>query len=74
MFEIGDIITGKPESNDAYFITNTFGKYKVIGIDYEFGKIIVEIISHTNKINIGMIYGVEEKYFKLAKIGGASLK
>lgn len=74
MFEIGDIITGKPESNDAYFITNTFGKYKVIGADYELDKIIIRVIDHVDKSNIGRVYGVEAKYFKLAKIGGANLK
>lgn len=74
VFHIGDIITGTPESNKKYFKTNAYGKYKIIGIDYEFGKIIVEIISHTNKINIGMTYGVEPKYFKLVKTGGANLK
>lgn len=74
MFKIGDIITGKPESDKAYFITNTLGKYKVIGIDYELDKITVMVIDHVDKHNIGNVYGVEEKYFKLAKIGGASLK
>ena len=74
MFKIGDIITGKPESDKAYFITNTLGKYKIIGIDYELNKIVVLIIDHVDKSNIGNIYGVEEKYFELAKIGGASLK
>ena len=74
MFKIGDIITGKPESDKAYFITNTLGKYKVIGIDYELDKITVMVIDHVDKSNIGNIYGVEAKYFKLAKIGGASLK
>ena len=74
MFEIGDIITGKPESDKVYFITNTLGKYKIIGIDYELDKIVVLVIDHVDKSNIGNIYGVEEKYFELAKIGGASLK
>ena len=74
MFHIGDIITGKPESDKAYFITNTLGKYKVIGIDYELDKIIVLVIDHVNKSNIGNVYGVEAKYFRLAKIGGANLK
>lgn len=74
MFKIGDIITGKPESDKAYFITNTLGKYKIIGIDYELNKIVVLIIDHVDKHNIGNVYGVEEQYFELAKIGGASLK
>ena len=74
MFKIGDIITGKPESDKAYFITNTLGTYKVIGADYELDKIIIRVIDHVNKSNIGNVYGIEEKYFKLAKIGGASLK
>ena len=73
MFKIGDIITGKPESDKAYFITNTFGKYKVIGIDYELDKIIILVIDHVDKSNIGNVYGVEEKYFELV-IGGAKLK
>ena len=74
MFKIGNIITGKPESDKVYFITNTLGKYKVIGTDYELDKIIVRVIDHVYKHNIGNIYGVEAKYFKLDKIGGASLK
>ena len=74
MFKIGDIITGKPEANKAYFITNAFGKYKVVGIDYELDKIIIRVIDHVDKSNIGNIYGVEPGYFQLAKIGGANLK
>ena len=74
MFKIGDIITGKPESDKAYFITNTLGKYKIIGIDYELNKIVVLIIDHVDKSNIGNIYGVEPKYFELVKTGGANLK
>ena len=74
MFKIGDIITGKPKSNRAYFITNTYGKYKVIGFNEEFDKVIIRVIDHVDKSNIGNIYGVEEQYFELAKIGGANLK
>lgn len=74
MFKIGDIITGKPEANKAYFITNAFGKYKVIGIDYELDKIIIRVIDYADKSNIGNTYGVEPGYFELAKTGGAKLK
>lgn len=74
MFKIGDVITGKQESDKVYFITNTLGKYKIIGIDYELNKIVVLIIDHMYKHNIGNIYGVEEQYFELVKTGGANLK
>ena len=66
-FKEGDIVTGKPCSNDEYNITTDKAIMKVVNV-YSFGvKMGVKILEHKNKSNhIGRVFEVNSKYFKKA--------
>ncbi len=48
-FEVGDIITGKKESDSLYRVTNSKGKYEVEKIYEKEGYIRVRVVEHSNR-------------------------
>jgi len=66
-FKEGDIVTGKPCSNDRYDITTDKAIMKVVNVWNSGVGMRVKILEHKNKSNhIGRIFKVNSKYFKKA--------
>jgi len=69
----GNIVTGTKESDDKYGITNTSMKQGVVlSINNDANAIVIEIVEHGDKSEIGNIYTVESQYFSV--IGNAETK
>lgn len=70
--EVGDIVTGRPSSNDHYGITTTeMYKGKVTATSTHFGEpnITVEILEHADESEVGSSYPVDAKHFKIVEKG-----
>ena len=65
-FNIGDLVTGLPESNGFYDITNSKSICRVVNISANKQRMSVEVISNPGRTQyIGEIYPVECEHFTL---------
>lgn len=67
-FNVGDIITGKPEASDPYSITTSEATMKVLKV-YGDGDIRVEVINHRHAGWIGGKHTVNPEHFTLLRPG-----
>lgn len=68
-FSVGDLVTGTPQSNDTYGVTNEGGVYEVIKLGHA-DNIRIKVINH--KIypsQLNKCFWVRSKYFVLASYG-----
>lgn len=74
-FCIGDLVTGTPQSNDTYGVTNSNGVYEVIKLGRIDDNIRIKVIDH--KIypsQLNKCFWVRSKYFVLASYGSTQRK
>jgi hypothetical protein len=63
-FNVGDCITGTPESNRKYLVTNTDMRCGIVTAVTE-DSILVEVLAHVNSGHIGVFYEVDPEFFQL---------
>lgn len=65
-FKVGDIITGTPESDDNYAVTNTAMIEGLVTDVSRYGELSVKVMKHLRHTTKETSYVVYCKYFKLA--------
>jgi hypothetical protein len=65
-FEVGDYVVALPEADEIYGITTTEMKLGKVTHVYSDGDIDVEVIAHTDEVQVGEEFVVTSKYFRKA--------
>jgi hypothetical protein len=65
-FEVGDFVVALPEADDIYGVTTTETKLGKVTHVFSDGDIDVEVIAHTDEVQVGEEFVVTSKYFRKA--------